>query len=241
MKQLRVEHLNVNYGRYNVLRDISFTIEKGDFVGIVGPNGSGKTTLIKTILGLHPTASGSIMLGDEIRLGYLPQLNTRRDRTFPASVYEIVALGLLGDKSFPKRITRKDKALIKQTLTEMDIEELKHRRVGDLSGGQQQRVLLARSLVSRPDILILDEPTSALDPSIRDSYYQMLEKLNQQGMTILFVTHDIASIGSLVNKVMYLDRELIFFGDYEVFAHSDKMTAYFGHVHEHADCEVDCD
>ena len=241
MKQLTVEELSVNYGRYTVLRDISFTIEKGDFVGIVGPNGSGKTTLIKTILGLHPAAGGSITLSEGIRLGYLPQLNARRDRTFPASVYEIVALGLLGDKKFPKHISRKDKALIRSTLAEMEIENLKHRRIGDLSGGQQQRVLLARSLVSRPDILILDEPTSALDPSIRDSYFQLLAELNRQGMTILFVTHDIASIGSLVNKVMYLDRELICFGDYEVFAHSDKMTAYFGHVHEHVDCEVDCD
>lgn len=239
--QLKVEDLNVNYGRYNVLKDISFSVEKGDFIGIVGPNGSGKTTLVKTILGLEPALSGEIALADNTRLGYLPQLSTRRDRTFPASVYEIVALGLLGDKHFPKRITRKDKALIKQTLAEMDIEKLKHKRIGDLSGGQQQRVLLARSLVSRPDILILDEPTSALDPTIRDNYYQLLGRLNQAGMSVLFVTHDIASIGNLVNKVLYIDREVIFFGDYEVFAHSDKMTAYFGHVHDHADCEVDCD
>ena len=239
--QLEVEHLSVNYGRYNVLHDISFSADKGDFIGIVGPNGSGKTTLMKTILGLQPKNAGTIQLAPGVRLGYLPQLNTRRDRTFPASVYEIVALGLLGDKRFPKRITRQDKALIKQTLSEMAIEDLKHKRIGDLSGGQQQRVLLARSLVSRPDILILDEPTSALDPSIRESYYQMLARLNQQGMTVLFVTHDIASIGSLVNKVLYLDREVIFFGDYEVFAHSDKMTAYFGHVHDHLDCEVACD
>lgn len=239
--QLEVEHLSVNYGRYNVLHDISFSADKGDFIGIVGPNGSGKTTLMKTILGLQDKNGGTIQLAPGVRLGYLPQLNARRDRTFPASVYEIVALGLLGDKRFPKRITRKDKALIKQTLAEMAIEDLKHKRIGDLSGGQQQRVLLARSLVSRPDILILDEPTSALDPSIRESYYQMLARLNRQGMTVLFVTHDIASIGSLVNKVLYLDREVIFFGDYEVFAHSDKMTAYFGHVHDHLDCEVACD
>lgn len=241
MKQLSVNNLDVNYGRYTVLEDISFTVEKGDFIGIVGPNGSGKTTLIKTILGLESQMDGTIEKDPSVRLGYLPQMTAKRDRTFPASVYEIVALGLLGDKHYPKRITRKDKALIKQTLSEMEIDNLKHKRIGDLSGGQQQRVLLARSLVSRPDILILDEPTSALDPSIRDSYYQLLARLNQQGMTVLFVTHDIASIGSLVNKVMYLDRELVFFGDYEIFAHSDKMTAYFGRVTDHSDCEVDCD
>lgn len=236
--QLEVEKLSVNYGRHNVLKDISFSVEKGDFIGIVGPNGSGKTTLVKTILGLLPPACGDIILAPKVRLGYLPQLNSERGRAFPANVFEIVSLGLLGDKRYPKRLSREDKALICKMLNDMQIEDLQYKRMSDLSGGQQQRVLLARSLVARPDILILDEPTSALDPSIRESYYQILQELNQQGMTVLFVTHDIASIGSLVNKIIYLDRELVFFGDYEVFAHSENMTAYFGKVHEHRDCEV---
>ena len=239
--QLRVEHLNMNYGRYPVLRDISFTVEAGDFIGIVGPNGSGKTTLIKGLLGLETPAGGTITVDPSVRMGYLPQLNNKRDKTFPANVSEIVAMGLLGNKPYPKHLTKADRQQIQQILQAMEIMPLRHKRIGDLSGGQQPRVLLARSLVSNPDILILDEPTSALDPSIRDSYYRLLQELNRQGTTVLFVTHDISAISPFINKVMYLDRELIFFGPYEVFAHSDKMTSYFGSVDAHRDCGVDCD
>lgn len=232
--QLSVNKLNMNYGKHMVLKDISFEVKRGDFIGIVGPNGSGKTTLIKGLLELEPLVSGEIKLSGSV--GYLPQLNNRRDKTFPASVFEIVSMGLLNKQRYPKRLSKDDQHLINQTLVSMEIDGLRNKRIGDLSGGQQQRVLLARSLVAKPDILILDEPTSALDPSIRDSYYQLLQRLNQQGMTILFVTHDITSISPFINQVLYLDQELIFFGPYEVFAHSDKMTDYFGSVDAHRHC-----
>lgn len=237
--QFSVSKLYMNYGRHNVLTDVSFDVEAGDFIGIVGPNGSGKTTLIKGLLGLELPASGQITIDPSVRVGYLPQLNSKRDKTFPASVFEIVSMGLLGNKSYPKRLTKEDRHQIENILGAMAILPLRNKRIGDLSGGQQQRVLLARSLVSQPDVLILDEPTSALDPSIRDNYYRILQELNQKGTTILFVTHDITSISPFINKVLYLDRELIFFGPYEVFAHSDKMTDYFGSVDAHRHCEVD--
>ena len=178
---LECTDLTMRFGGLVALNALEMHVDAGETVGLVGPNGSGKTTLIKTILGLHPAAGGSITLSDGIRIGYLPQLNARRDRTFPASVYEIVALGLLGDKKFPKHISRKDKALIRSTLAEMEIENLKHRRIGDLSGGQQQRVLLARSLVSRPDILILDEPTRGIDVGAKHEIYEIMEQLADQG------------------------------------------------------------
>lgn len=241
MSLLHVKDLSMNYGKYNVLRDITFAVQKGDFIGIVGPNGSGKTTLIKGILGLLPLSGGTIEMAPGTRIGYLPQSVARKDRLFPASVREVVSMGLLGDKKLPKIFSRSDKEKIDQVMEYMEIAPLRNRRIGDLSGGQQQRVHLARSLVSKPELLILDEPTSALDPSIRENYYAMLERLNRDGTAILFITHDIAAIGRYLSKVLYLDRELIFFGDYERFAHSEDMTSYFGHVAEHEHCEVNCD
>lgn len=241
MSILQVHDLHMNYGKYNVLKDISFQVEKGDFIGIVGPNGSGKTTLVKGILGLLPISAGRIEVSPGARIGYLPQSSARKDRLFPASVWEVVSMGLLGQKKRPKLFHKADRTHIEQVMHHMEIDQLKHRRIGDLSGGQQQRVHLARSLVSTPDLLILDEPTSALDPGIRENYYNMLSRLNQEGTSILFITHDISAIGKYISKVLYVDRELIFFGDYESFAHSEKMTSYFGNIAEHRHCEVDCD
>lgn len=241
MNILRVDGLDMNYGKYNVLRNITFQVQKGDFIGIVGPNGSGKTTLIKGILGLLPLSAGHIELTTQTHVGYLPQSAARKDRLFPASVREVVSMGLLGQKKRPKIFHKSDREQIDRVMEHMEIDQLKNRRIGDLSGGQQQRVHLARSLVSKPDLLILDEPTSALDPGIRENYYSLLSKLNQEGTSILFITHDITAIGKYISKVLYVDRELIFFGDYESFAHSEKMTSYFGNIAEHRHCEVDCD
>jgi zinc transport system ATP-binding protein len=106
-----------------------------------------------------------------------------------------------------------------------------------LSGGQQQRVLLARAMVSSPKLLVLDEPTSALDPSIREGFYELLTTLNKDdNVTILLVTHDIATVGKYTNKMLYLDRKLHFYGDYEEFCKSKRMTEYFGNITQHQIC-----
>lgn len=239
---LSVEALNVSYGKHRVLENISFSLNKGDYVGIVGPNGSGKTTLVQTLLGLHEPDSGKIHFGNGIELarhkiGYLPQIAISTDSLFPAKVNEIVEMGLLVQKRFPKILKHEDKRKVDAILDELGILDLKGKKIGQLSGGQQQRVLLARAMVGEPEILILDEPTSALDPKIRADFYAMIEALNKKkNVTIMLVSHDMGSVGQYTNKMLYLDHKLIFFGDYKDFCHSHDMTDYFGFETQHKMC-----
>ncbi len=243
MEQIvEVKDLQVSYGRHRVLENISFAVNKGDYVGIVGPNGSGKSTLVKAMLGLLEPDKGSVSYGNGLamkrsKIGYLPQVAITTDSLFPAKVKEIVEMGLLVQKRFPKILSREDKVKVVHTLNKLGIEDLKEKKIGELSGGQQQRVLLARALVGDPELLILDEPTSALDPKIRDEFYTMIGELNNHfDVTVLLVSHDIGSIGQYTNKMLYLDKQLIFFGDYKEFCQSDDMTGYFGFETQHRMC-----
>lgn len=220
---------------------MNFAVESGDYIGIVGPNGSGKTTLMKGLLGLLPFSEGQIRYTETQKglqlFGYLPQKILVGDRLFPAKVQEIVGIGLMGTKAFPKIINKDDKKRIDAILDRLSILHLKNKRLSDLSGGQQQRVLLARAMVNSPKMLILDEPTSALDPKVREDFYMLIGELNRkEGTTILLVSHDIGSIGKYTKKMMYLDRKLVFFGDYDAFCKSPDMTAYFGHSAQHQFC-----
>jgi zinc transport system ATP-binding protein len=132
-------------------------------------------------------------------------------------------------KKFPKRLFREDYIAAQEAMEILGITNLKGRPIGKLSGGQQQRVLLARALVHRPEILILDEPTVALDPQSREAFYATLQKLNQEKkVTVFFVSHDVVSIGKYASKILYLDRQVIFYGTFEEFCKSPKMTDYFG-------------
>jgi len=229
----------------DVLSNISFDVSAGDFIGLVGPNGSGKTTAIKVILGLLKHASGSVSLfGTGIRdfrewrrIGYLPQKMAHFNPYFPAAVREIVSSGLFSTKKFMRRIISSDHALIDEAMKMTDISDIGGKMIGELSGGQQQRVLLARSIVNRPELLILDEPTTALDPEAREKFFQTLVGLNRNGnVTIILITHDIASIGKYASKLLYLDKQIVFYGSFEDFCLSQKMTNYFGEFTQHLIC-----
>lgn len=238
---INVKNLYVKYDRQEVLNDISFEIEPGDYIGIVGPNGSGKTTLVKALLGLVQLSGGSIVLDAEMKtansIGYLPQKTASGDKLFPAKVREIVSMGLLGEKKEPRFFNRSDMDKVNAIMEKLKIAELKDMRIGNLSGGQLQRVLLARAMVGSPKILILDEPTSALDPQIRGEFYGILDGLNKEdNVTILMISHDVGSIGQYTKKMLYLDGGLIFFGGYDEFCHSEKMTEYFGFMAQHQFC-----
>ncbi len=156
-----VENVSFHFKSLEILKDVSFNIAPGDFLALIGPNGSGKTTLIRIILGLRKPTNGRVFIMDEPveqfrqwqRIGYVPQKATQFDSYFPASVKEVVAMGLLSQKKFPRFITSKDEAAIAQALEAVDMQELKNRRIGELSGGQQQRVFIARAIVNGPDIL----------------------------------------------------------------------------------------
>lgn len=242
---LSVKNLHFGYGPAEVLSDVTFAVEKGDYIALAGPNGAGKTTLIKTVLGLLEKFRGTAELfGQDMksfdgwgRIGYLPQRVNAFNPLFPATVKEVVGLGLLSQKRFPKKFNKKDDAKIMQTLDLMDISDLKDKLVGELSVGQQQRVFLSRALVSNPELLILDEPSTALDPKSRESFFELIEKLNQkQGITIILITHDIAQVGQYANKLLYLDKRVVFYGRFDDFCASKEMTQYFGHFSQHLIC-----
>lgn len=237
-----VKNISVRYGVTEALRDISCEIEKGDFVGLVGPNGGGKTTLAKAILGLLPVASGKISLfqqeidsfRDFQKIGYLPQKHTSINPLFPAYAEEVILLGLLSAKKWPKKINKNDWQKVDALLESLGIANLKGKLISELSGGQQQKVLLARALASNPEILILDEPSTALDPSSREQFFTHLKELNNQtNTTIILITHDTGYIGKYANKLLYIDRKLIFFGKIANFCPSGEIASCFEKSEKH--------
>lgn len=234
-KILSVNNLNFKYGKINILNNLNFELNEGDYLGIIGPNGSGKTTLIKVLLGLLKPSDGEVIYHQNIiednALGYVPQKTFGDHHNFPATVKEIVRTGLLANKGFMKFYDQKDNDKVVETLERLKILELKNRKIGELSGGQQQRVLLARSLVSNPKLLILDEPTSALDPEIREDFYSVLEEINKSGVTIILISHDLNAIEDYLNKILLLDRKIIYFGKTKDFKDSMALNDYNGHVH----------
>jgi zinc transport system ATP-binding protein len=242
---VNIDGLWVRYNAAEVLRQVSFRVNSGDYVGIVGPNGSGKSTLIKAALGLVGAERGHITLfGAPLdsftqwrRIGYLPQRLRFFNPNFPATVEEIVGLGLLAGRRLPRKLTPEDRQTIEKTLDSMGIAEIRKRIIGELSGGQQQRVLLARAVVGGPELLILDEPTTALDPETRERFYSLLRDLNRnQGTTVILVTHDTSSIGTYASRFIYVDKEIIFDGTFDDFCHSEEMTNLFGEYAQHLIC-----
>jgi len=245
MTSISIEGLSFDYHGNEVLRDITCDIRQGDYVGIVGPNGSGKSTLIRCILGLNRVEHGTITLFGVPqpafiawdRIGFLPQGLQLFNPNFPATVEEVVRLGRLSKKRFPRRFDASDGEAVERAMDLMGISSLGKRLIGELSGGLRQRALLARALVNDPEVLILDEPTTALDPDTRDSFYSTVRDLNvNRGTTILLITHDSSTIGLYASKLLYLDKRIIFFGTFEEFCHSSNMTEVFGHHGQHLIC-----
>jgi zinc transport system ATP-binding protein len=242
---LSVTNLSFSYETAEVLSDISFTVSQGDYVALVGPNGAGKTTLIKVILRLENKPKGTVELFGKVlesynhwgRIGYLPQRVSSFNPLLPAKVKEVVGLGLLAHKGYPKKFTRSDEAKISETLTLMDIAQFEEKLIGELSSGQQQRVFLARALVSDPELLILDEPSTALDPQTREHFFELLGKLNEdKGVTIILITHDTSYIGQYAHKLLYLDKKIVFYGRFVDFCRSKEMEEYFGPFLQHLIC-----
>ncbi len=242
---LTVEDLYFRYNSSDVLSDISFSIKKGDYIGLVGPNGSGKTTLIKIVLGLLKPYSGRITLfGNDVaafsrwdKIGYLPQHIAALNPRFPATVSEVVGMGLLSKKQFPKHMNKSDHAIVDNVLDLLDMKGLKYASVGELSGGQQQRVLVARAIVNDPEFLILDEPTDAMDPEMRDRFFDIMQNLNREKrVAIVIVTHDTGNIGRYTSKLLYVDKKIVFYGSFEDFCESREITQFFGEFAQHVIC-----
>lgn len=210
---IKYENIDVTFGKFNILKDVSFTLKKGEMLHIIGPNGSGKTTLVKMLVGLLEPTSGKIE-NHATQMGYLPQkLNTKLN--LPMTVREVIYSGIKNQKLKPSKA---DCELIQSWLEIMEIPHLFESSMSYLSGGQQQRVFLIRALIAEPDLLILDEPTSALDPSFREKFYHMLYEFQlTKQMTIIHVTHDLTDAVKEDCKVMYVDQTIKFFGTYRDF------------------------
>ena len=222
MELLKAENLRYGYDGKTILKDVSFCVNEGDFICIVGENGSGKTTLIKGLLGILQSYDGKISYSKELlksHIGYLSQ-QTLHSKDFPASVSEVVLSGTLNKSFFGFGYSKSQRNNAEDVMKKVGIEELKRKNFSELSGGQQQRVLLARALCATKKLLLLDEPTSALDPLITAEFYSLLKKLNKEGVAVLMVSHDVSAAVRIASHIIHLDTDSVFFGTTHEYIHS---------------------
>mgnify|MGYP002604233907 CR=1 FL=1 len=220
--------VSFGYENQQVIKDLSFQVQEGEYVCVVGENGSGKSTLIKGLLGLIPAGSGQVNYGKEISnhvIGYLPQ-QTQIQRNFPVSVMEVVLSGFLNDMRFRPFYNKKEKQEAKRHLEHLGIADLAAECYGELSGGQQQRVLLARALCAADKILVLDEPVTGLDPVAANTLYESMELLHQEGMAIVMVTHDMGNALKYADKILHISDEGYFFGTVEEYKKSELAQIF---------------
>ena len=200
------EGLAVGYSGKPLCKEFDLEINNGDYICIVGENGAGKSTFIKTLIGLIPAVSGDVALrGDIVRsdIGYLPQQReTQKD--FPASVWEVVLSGCLNRLGFRPFYGIRERKLASAAIRELDLEDIKNESFRELSGGQRQRVLLARAIAGSKKVLVLDEPITGLDPVAAAPLYYLLDRLNQNGTTIITISHDISKALSAANKLLIM-------------------------------------
>ncbi|GAB6878631.1 metal ABC transporter ATP-binding protein [Halorubrum gandharaense] len=241
---VELEDVTFAYGDTVAVRDVSLTVESGDFLGLVGPNGSGKTTLLHLMLGLHTPDSGTVELfGESVdefddggRIGYVSQQATNRGGTMPVTVRECVTMGRFAHAGH-SQLSEADKRIVEDAIETVGIEPLADRLVNELSGGQKQRAYIARALASEADLLALDEPTVGVDAESRDAFYALLDDLNDRGITIILIEHDIGVVTDRADHIACVNTELFHHGDTESFVESDALEEAYGAtgqvVHHH--------
>ncbi|MGN1313396.1 MAG: metal ABC transporter ATP-binding protein [Lachnospiraceae bacterium] len=221
MALLTIQNLSLGYDSHAIVENLNFSVNSGDYLCIVGENGSGKTTLMKTLLHLQEPISGQILVGDGLKIneiGYLPQ-QTVVQRDFPASVGEIVLSGCQGRCGLRPFYNREEKKLAEENIERMGLTELANRCYRELSGGQQQRVLLARALCATRKVLLLDEPVSGLDPKVTAEMYDLISRLNQEGVTVIMISHDVSAAVRFASHILHIGST-VFFGTKEEYLKS---------------------
>ncbi len=211
---LTFESVGLSYGGDNVAHDVSFSVQAGEFWGIVGENGSGKSTLMKALLGLIPCASGRIVMGEGLKpneIGYLPQ-SSAIQKDFPASVGEVVLSGTIGWRGWKPFYGRREREMANANMELLGLTSIKKHSYQELSGGQQQRVLLARALCATKKCLVLDEPTTGLDPVVTAEFYKLLHDINDRGMTVIMVSHDVEEAVKSCSHILHLSCHPLFIG-----------------------------
>lgn len=229
MALLTCRNVALGYEGAKVVERLSFAVEPGDYLCIVGENGSGKSTLMKTILRLKAPLDGQILTGDGLKqteIGYLPQ-QTVVQKDFPASVREIVRSGCLSRCGLRPFYSREEKQLAEENMEKMGITALAKRCYRELSGGQQQRVLLARALCATRKLLLLDEPVAGLDPKVTADMYALIRRLNREdGITVIMISHDIAAAVRYASHILHIGHKPLFFGTVDGYLDSPVGKAF---------------
>jgi zinc transport system ATP-binding protein len=232
---ITMNNISYAYEKKAVLDHVEFSIEKGDFIGLVGPNGGGKTTLVKLMLGLLQPQSGAIHIFNEPvknfkarhQIGFVSQKANSFNKGFPATVFEVVSSGLTAKIGYFQFFKKKHKDKVLQAIEEVDMLDYAFENIGSLSGGQQQRVFIARALVNEPKLLILDEPTVGIDEENVKRFYELLHHLHQyDNLTLLLITHDTTPMLAYATHIAYLNKEILFKGttsDYLSFSNHEKQ------------------
>lgn len=227
MAYITCRNLSLGYDGKSIVTGLNFEINKGDYLCIVGENGAGKSTLIKTLLQLTPAMDGEIIMSDGLKayeIGYLPQ-QTVVQKDFPATVWEVVLSGTLSQLGRRPFYGREQKQLARHQLEELGMWTQRNMCYRNLSGGQQQRVLLARALCAAERVILLDEPVTGLDPIVTSELYQMIKTLNNKGITVIMVSHDLQAL-QYATHVLHIAGGGSFYGTKEKYMKQDIAKSF---------------
>jgi zinc/manganese transport system ATP-binding protein len=232
---LRVEDIDVAIDGREILHDVNFRIDHGEFTGLIGANGSGKTTLFRVILGLQTPSRGRVSIhGEPLQrsnrsVGYVPQ-KVLFDPDMPIRARDLVALGIDGNRYGLLRRSRADHLAVEEMLEAVDAQEFADRKVGGLSGGEQQRVMVAHALVSQPELLLLDEPLANLDPGSAQEIIALLHQVaRQQHVAIFLSAHEMNPLLPVMDRVVYVANGRVASGTTDEVVRPDVLSALYGH------------
>jgi zinc transport system ATP-binding protein len=235
-----IQNLNFSYNGQSVLANVNFSLRAGDFMVMIGPNGGGKTTLIKLMLGLLKADTGTVRIFGQSpqsvshRIGYVPQ-DVHINKNFPVSALDVVLMGNIRPGRGWSRPSRQDRAAAMEALRLVEMGAFGNQRIGELSGGQKQRVLVARALVTNPELLFLDEPTASIDTKGQGEFYALLKELNKT-ITIIIVSHDLMVISGYVKSVACVNQRFHYHGHAEI---TGEMVEMMYHCTAEDTCPVE--
>ncbi len=223
---LQVRSLTVSYNGSHALEEVSFEVQAGERVAVVGPNGAGKSTLFKALVGLiHPRA-GSVRTNGAT-LGYVTQ-RSAVDWSFPVTVYDVVMMGRIGKMGWLRWQRPLDREIVRRSLAQVGMDDFANRQIGELSGGQQQRVFIARALAQEATILLMDEPFSGVDAPAQESILEILDRLRDEGVTLLVSTHDLNLAVERFDRLVLLNQRLVAFGPPRQVVTPQNLAAAYG-------------